>query len=126
MTCGSLYADPQNEDPIDIAMEKAMEKNPSTAGVVQAVTQADEEWQKEIDAALTKLKTQMTPEQWKALQASQQAWQAYRDKEIETQDALYAVMQGTMWVSASVTKRMKLNKERALLLRDYIDTLSER
>ena len=125
-TCGSLYAEPQKKDPIDIAMDKAMEDNPSTAGMVQAATQADEKWQKEIDRALTKLKKEMTTEQWKALQASQQAWRAYRDKEIKTQDALYGAMQGTMWSPVSASKRMELNKERALLLRGYIDTLSER
>jgi len=122
----ALQAAPQKKDPIDIAMDKAMEKNPSTAGMVQAAAQADEKWQKEIDRALANLHKTMSPEQWNALQTSQQAWRAYRDKELITQHALYGAMQGTMWRPVAASKAMELNRGRALLLRDYIETLSER
>jgi uncharacterized protein YecT (DUF1311 family) len=126
IVCTALQAAPVKKDPIDIAMDRAMEKNPSTAGMVQAAAQADEQWQKEIDRALAKLKKEMTAEQSKALQASQQAWRAYRDKELETQGALYGAMQGTVWRPVAASKAMELNRERALLLRHYIETLSER
>ncbi len=125
-TCNVLHAEPAKKDPIDIALEKAMEKDPSTAGMVQAASEATDKWQKEIDRALAKLKKEMTPEQWKALQASQQTWGAYRDKEIETQGAIYSAMQGTMWRPVSASSAMDLSRDRALLLRSYIETLSER
>lgn len=126
MACGNLFAAPQKKDPIDIAMDRAMEKNPSTAGMVQAAAEADEKWQKEIDRALAKLKKDMTPEQWKALQSSQQAWRVYREKEGKTQSGIYGSMQGTMWRPVAASTAMELNRERALLLRSYIHTLSER
>jgi uncharacterized protein YecT (DUF1311 family) len=124
--CTDLQATPQKKDPIDIAMNKAMEKNPSTGGMVQAAAQADKKWQKEIDRALANLQKAMSAEQWNALQASQEAWRAYRDKELATQGALYGAMQGTMWRPVVASQAMELDRARALLLRDYIETLSER
>jgi hypothetical protein len=75
---------------------------------------------------LAKLKKDMTPEQWKALQTSQQARRAYCDKEREAQSAIYGNMQGTMWRPVAASNAMELNQARALLLRGYIQTLSER
>ncbi len=123
-TCGSLYAAPQKEDLIDIALEKAIEKNPNTLGMIQALNEANEKWLKEIDRALTKLETEMSPEQWKALQASQKAWLAYREKELEFQTAFYRKMQGTVWGPIGAEKRVERNRERALLLRGYTHSLS--
>jgi uncharacterized protein YecT (DUF1311 family) len=125
-TCTPLQAATEKRDPIDIAMEEEMGKDPSTAGMVQAAVKAEEKWKKEIDVAVTKLKKEMTSEQFKALETSQQAWRAYREKELETQNALYAAMQGTMWRPVAASKAMALNRERALLLRDYIETVAER
>lgn len=125
-TCGSLYAEPQKKDPIDIAMDKAKEQNPSTLGMVQAFTQADERWQKEIELLLAKLEAEMTPEQWKAVSASQKAWRAYRDKEFETQSAFYRAKKGTIWGPIAASKRMELNRDRALRLRDYLEPHSTR
>lgn len=120
-----LQAAPPKKDPIDIAMDKAMEKDPSTAGMVQAASQADKKWQKEIERALATLKKEMTAEQWKALQASQQAWRSYRDKEVAAQSALYGALEGSMWVPVAASKEMDLDRARALLLRDYLEALSE-
>ncbi|HEU4678701.1 MAG TPA: lysozyme inhibitor LprI family protein [Terrimicrobiaceae bacterium] len=119
-----LHAEPPEQDPIDIAMDKAMEKDPSTAGMVQAAAQADKKWQKEIERALSSLKKEMTAEQYKALQASQQTWKNFRDKEVATQSALYGALEGSMWVPVAATKEMDLDRARALLLRDYLEALS--
>ena len=122
MAFTNVHAEPpQPEDPIDIAMDK----DPSTAGMVQAAADADRKWQKEIDRALARLKGAMSGRQWKALQKSQAAWKTYRDREAATQDAIYESMQGSMWVPVAATGITKLDKSRALLLRDYIQKLSE-
>ncbi len=123
MTCGSLYAEPKEKDPIDIAMEKAVE-NADTQGVVQANSEAEEKWKKEIDRALTKLKKVMTPEQWKALEDSQKAWGAYRDKELQTLMEIWRAFPGTGSGPAHTKKQMELTRERALLLRDYVEDVS--
>ncbi len=123
-TCGSLYAEPKEKDPIDIAMEKSVEKNGSTQGLVLAHNEAEEKWKKEIDRALTELKKVMTPEQWKALQASQKAWGAYRDKEFDNLMEIYRAMPGTGSGPRHSEKEMELTKERALLLRDHVEDVS--
>ena len=94
-------------------MDKPIEQDPSTAGMVQAAAQAEEKWQKEIDRALANLKEEMAPEQWTALQASQQPWRAYHEKELKAQDALYEAMDGSMWRVAAASKAMDLKRERA-------------
>lgn len=112
--------------PIDAEMERAMDKNSSTAGMVQAAAEAQDKWQKEIDQALGKIRAEMTPEQRKTLEASQRAWRAYVNKELETQGAVFRVMHGTMWRPVSAQKSMEIYRARALLLRSYVDILSER
>lgn len=122
-TCGSLYAEPKEKDPIDTAMEKAVE-NADTQGLILAYRQAEEKWMKEIDHALTELEKVMTPEQWKALQASQTAWGAYRDKELETLKEIYRAMPGTGSGPSHSEKQMELTKDRALLLRAQVEAVS--
>lgn len=122
---GSL-AEPEKKDPIDAAMEKAMDKDPSTAGMVQAIQAAQDKWEKELNAVYAKLKKVMTKEEWTALVASQKAWLEYRDKETKTQQEIYSRMEGTMWVPVSATVNMELVKSRVLVLRGYLDNISER
>ena len=122
-TCGSLYAEPKEKDPIDIALEKAQE-TADTLGLVKAYSEAEEKWKKEIDHALTKLEKVMTPEQWKALQASQKAWGTYRDKELETLMEIYRAMPGTGSGPRHSEKKMELTKERALQLRVHVEDVS--
>ena len=122
-TCGSLYAEPNERDPIDIALEKAY-KISSTQGLVLANYEAQEKWNKEIDRALTELKKIMTPEQWKALQASQEAWGAYRDKELDTLMEIYGAMPGTGRGPRHTQRKMELTKERALQLRVHVEDVS--
>jgi uncharacterized protein YecT (DUF1311 family) len=68
----------------------------------------------------------MSPEEWKALQASQRAWIAYRDSEVKTLQEIFNRMQGSMWVSVASSKAMEMTKNRALMLRGYLETISER
>jgi len=120
-----VHADAEKKDPIDVALDKATEIDPSTAGVVQATTDADGKWLKEIDRALSHLKKVMTAGQWKKLQVSQGAWKTFRDKELAMQDAIFESKQGSMWVPVAATSGMELDRERALLLRHYVDLVSE-
>lgn len=124
-TLGS-FAEPEKKDPIDAAMEKAMDKDPSTAGMVQAIQAAQDKWEKELNVVYAKLKKAMTKEEWTALVASQKAWLDYRDKEAKTQREIYSRMEGTMWVPVSASVNMELVKSRVLVLRGYLDNISER
>lgn len=121
-----LHAEDKVEDPIVIKMEADIEKNPSTAGTIDAASTAMESWKKDIGLSLAKLKKAMTAEEVHALEMSQKAWGVFVDAELKTQTELYSRMEGTMWRSASVFSAMHLYKERALKLRRYVETISER
>ena len=114
------------KDPIDIAMEQAMEEDPSTAGMVQAAASALKKWEKAMERALTKLEELMEPEEWTALQASQKAWRAFRQQEVKTQGEIYSRMDGTMWRPVAASDMMELVRARTLQLRQYAETISER
>ena len=103
-----------------------MEKNPSTQGMTTAIGEALAKWESNMAASLVKLKTIMTPEEWKSLELSQKTWEKYREAELKTQAEIYSRMEGTMWRPVSSTAAMDLTRKRALLLTDYATTISER
>ena len=45
-----LRADDEKKHPIDQAMDAAMERDSSTAGMVNAVSKANKDWDKEMNA----------------------------------------------------------------------------
>lgn len=116
----------EKKHPIDVAMEKAQDANPSTAGMNEAISEALKKWEVEVNKSLKHLKKVMSAEEGKALEASQKAWIAYRDAELKTQTEIYSRMQGTMWRPASSHAAMDLTRARALQLKHYEEVISER
>jgi uncharacterized protein YecT (DUF1311 family) len=114
------------KDPIDIAMNAAMERNGSTAGMCEAIAEANEKWEARLNAVYAKLKKQMPPEEFAALQQAQRAWIAYRDLQIKSYEATYSRMDGTMWIPCSASAVMNLTKQRVQELEGILNLLSER
>jgi uncharacterized protein YecT (DUF1311 family) len=125
-TCITLPAQEEEEQhPIDIAMEEALEKTSSTAGMIKAFAAAAGKWEKEIDRALRELKQAVTPGQWEALQKTQKTWTAYRAAEEQALAAVYGEMDGTMWRVVAASHHTDFLKSSALLLLGYVETLVE-
>ena len=116
----------EESHPIDLAMEKAMEKDSSTAGMIRAAQEALVKWEGLVDDRLGSLQQIMSPEEFTALKASQKSWKLFYRLETEAQGEIYKRMEGTMWRPASVMQAMELIKQRALTLSAYVDTISER
>jgi len=114
------------KDPIDLEMDAAMEENGSTAGMVEAITKAQEKWEAKLNAKYKSLKQKMPPDEFAALQQAQRAWIAYRDKQIESYAITYGRMDGTMWIPAHAGAVMRLTKERAQELENILGLLDER
>jgi uncharacterized protein YecT (DUF1311 family) len=114
------------KDPIDIAMNEAMERNGSTAGMCEAIAEAHEKWEARLNAVYGQLKKQMPPEEFAALQQAQRAWIAYRDLQIKSYEATYSRMDGTMWIPCSASAVMNLTKQRVQELEGILNLLSER
>jgi len=121
-----LRAGDEKKHPIDQAMDAAMERDPSTAGMVQAISNANKKWDKEMNALYQDLKKAMKPDEWAALVAAQKAWIAYRDAQTKSIAETYGHMEGTMWVPVSASSVMGLTKDRALFLQSLKETISER
>jgi uncharacterized protein YecT (DUF1311 family) len=114
------------KDPIDIAMDAAMDRNGSTAGMCEAIAEAHEKWEARLNTAWSKLKKKMPPEEFSVLQKAQRAWIAYRDLQIKSYEATYSKMDGTMWISISVSAVMNLTKERVRNLEGFLELLDAR
>ena len=114
------------KDPIDIAMDAAMDRNGSTAGMCEAFAAAHEKWEERLNAAWAKLKKKMPADEFAELQKAQRAWIAYRDLQIKSYEATYAKMDGTMWIPISVSAVMSLTKERAQDLEGFLELLDAR
>ncbi len=121
-----LRAADEKKHPIDQAMDAAMERDSSTAGMVQAVSNANKQWDKEMNALYQDLKKAMKPEEWAALVAAQKAWIVYRDAQTKSIVETYGHMEGTMWIPMSASAVMELTKDRALFLQSLKETISER
>ena len=114
------------KDPIDIAMDAAMDRNGSTAGMCEAFAAAHEKWEERLNAAWAKLKKKMPADEFAELQKAQRAWIAYRDLQIKSYEATYAKMDGPMWIPISVSAVMELTKERVQDLEGFLELLDAR
>jgi uncharacterized protein YecT (DUF1311 family) len=124
---GCLFGeDPVKQDPIDRAMEAAMENDPSTAGMVQAIADATLQWDKRMNSVYQSLKKEMESDEWNSLVSAQKAWINYRDLQTASIEATYSKMEGSMWRPVSASRVMEITKERALFLEALLENISER
>ena len=121
-----LRADDEKKHPIDQAMEAAIDRDSSTAGMVQAVSKANKDWDKEMNDLYQDLKKTMKPEEWAALVAAQKAWIVYRDAQKKSIVETYGHMDGTMYIPMSASAVMEITKDRALFLKSLKELISER
>jgi uncharacterized protein YecT (DUF1311 family) len=122
----SFGEDTAKQDRIDRAMEVAMEKDPSTAGMIQAISAADVKWDKRMNSAYNSLRKRMEAEEWKSLVSAQKAWINYRDLQIASIETTYSKLEGSMWRPVSASRVMEITKERALFLEALLENISER
>jgi uncharacterized protein YecT (DUF1311 family) len=113
------------KDPIDVAQEKDIAKDSSTAGIRAASNAAREKWDAEMNGSYKRLMAKLDPERRAALQKAQRAWLAFRDAEGESITSVVATQQGTMYQMIATDRGAELVKDRALQLRAYEWVLQE-
>lgn len=106
-------------DPIDIWLEKEIEKDYSTVGMRNATNKAREMWDKELNVVYKKLMSKLSKSDGDVLRESQRNWIKFRDSEGKVISQLIATMQGTMWQMTADSMWMNLTRDRTLRLRDY-------
>jgi uncharacterized protein YecT (DUF1311 family) len=114
------------KDKIDVAMEKAMDADPSTGGSVQAIARAEKQWDARMNSVYDSLHHKMAPGEWRALVAAQKSWVAFRDAQKKSVEQIFNRMKGSMYVPVAASQSMKLTKERALYLQSLLATIEER
>lgn len=117
----SMAQDEAEKHPIDIALDKCMDKNPSTQGMVGCLDEAYKKWDAELNKNYKALNLKLNAKQKAALLTSQRKWIEYRDLEFKFQSELYATMEGTMYQPMAVDSRLEIVKKRALDLKSYLD-----
>ncbi|HOT28415.1 MAG TPA: DUF1311 domain-containing protein [Candidatus Ozemobacteraceae bacterium] len=116
-------ADTRQAHPIDREIYALLEKDPSTAGQMQAFERGIELWDAELNRAYKTLSAKLGEEDRKALKDAQRAWIAFRDAEFRRTDRLYGGKDGSMFIPMSVAARMELVRARALELVQSIEIL---
>jgi uncharacterized protein YecT (DUF1311 family) len=121
---GSVTQEP-SQHPIDKALDACVEKNGSTAGMVECTDKAYAAWDKELNKNYVELMRTLKPTQKEALRTAQLEWIKYRDLEFKFIDTVYDTMQGTMYIPMRVDARMEVVKKRALELKGFLDLIQE-
>ena len=101
-----------------------MEKDYSTAGMVQALSKAEEQWDKKLNTTYQSLKKHMKPDEWADLVAAQRAWIADRNAQTKSLESPHEKMERTMWIPIHAEMRMAITKQRAQFLEGMLHNIA--
>ena len=107
------------ESSIERELAACIERDPSTAGMTQCVYAANDAWDTSMNAGYARLLASLSPPEAEALRASQRRWLVFRDAEYVLIDAVFARLDGTMWIPMRVGHRLSLTQARARQLEQY-------
>src|SRR6202165_5313821 len=82
-------AQEQTQHPIDKALEACIDKNGSTAGMVECTDKAYAAWDKELNKNYGDLMRALKPAQKETLKSAELEWIRYRDLEFKFIDSIY-------------------------------------
>ena len=122
-TASTAQEQPQHQ--IDKALDACIDKNGSTAGMVECTDKAYVAWDKELNKNYTELMRALKLKQKEALRLAQLEWIKYRDLEFKLIDSIYDTMEGTMYIPMRIAAHMEVIKKRALELKNYLDLVTE-
>ena len=125
LLASASIAQDQAPHPIDKALEACIDKNGSTAGMVQCTDKAYAAWDKELNQNYGELMRTLKATQKESLRLAQLEWIKYRDLDFKLIDSIYDTMQGTMYIPMRIDARMEVIKKRALELKGFLDLVQE-
>lgn len=112
-------------DPIDNAERSCISKTSDTYEMNACSQIAQQSWEKDIQETLAELKKFLNPEDYKKLQSSQTSWENYKNKNYNLIDSVVSYKQGTMYLNVREGWKTEIVKQRAIILREYLNTLKE-
>lgn len=109
------------DHPIDKYIETCMEKDMSTAGMVECINEGYRKYDDELNRLYKILIKNLDEESAKELKSAQLEWIAFRDKEFKFIDAIYSKLEGTMYIPMRAGDRMEIVKKRVLEFEAYAE-----
>ena len=109
--------------PIEIQIQKCMEKTYTTAGMSKCVLDSEPKWEKEIQKSIKGLKNIVSKETYLLILDSQKKWEAYRDTQRKVIYNTIWNLQGTMHINISHTADVNITEQRARDLSEILDML---
>jgi len=130
LAAGPLYAIDNpgaSKHPIDEAYDQAVEKDSSTMGMVKASSDAEKQWDDELNKYYKLLTGKLDKKAQQSIKKAQLAWIKFRDAEFELIAEVYSKMDGTMYRVIAAGLRAEVVKKRALDLKNlYEECFSEK
>lgn len=102
--------------PIDLALQKCLQKEKATMPRAKCYSTASEAWQKAVPDDYQKLLPQLSSELQLILKEEQSLWDKFREASEKFVMAKYGKRKGTGYISVRIIELMKPYKERALEL----------
>lgn len=112
-------------DSIDKAERDCISKTADTYEMNRCSQIAQQAWEKDISKNLAELKKILNTQDYKILQLSQVSWENYKNNEYMLIDTVVSYKQGTMYLNFREGWKTELLKQRALILREYLNTLQD-
>ncbi len=105
--------------PIDTLLQRCTNQNSSTYGMLQCISQANQQWDQALNRNYKRVMSTLSPEQQAPVRAAQRQWIAYRDAQIKAIQAIYN-RQGTLWGVIASEKVMDITKTQSQRLASYL------
>ncbi len=122
---GSVWAgEKEKKHPIDEWLEKCIEKDSSTAGMINCSNKAYDMWDKELNKVYQELIKKLSPEERKLLIESQRQWIRFRDAEFKFIDKFF-MGYGTILPVLKAGEKINIIKERTKKLDGYLFYINE-
>ena len=120
---GVAHAEVAAADPIDVAMRQCLARRDrsSTAGQIQCMGEAQQQWQAVMDRAYQRLSNDAPADAKRGWQDSQRHWVTWRKDEIQLLKAVYDTTRGTSYAMSSADMQLQPVRDRALALRAAAD-----
>lgn len=118
LTFLNVFSLAQNK--IDLALEKCLAQDNSTAGQRNCIISAQQSWDKELNKCYISLSQKLSKTAKKELLEAQRNWILFRDSEFKLISKYYfEVKKGTIFQVIAENKRLEIIKTRALQLKEY-------
>jgi uncharacterized protein YecT (DUF1311 family) len=100
-----------------------LKKAKCTADETQCWDEAYKKWDQELNTEYKRLTALLTPAEQKHLVTSEIQWLKYRDAELKLIDDVYEHTSGSMFAPAQAASRVRILRDRVILLKHYIELI---